>query len=489
MNNFRRTVTEVVYIVKVTTHTIQKRLEEFKLTPSSGLTVEDFLNNELLESQHDPPSFYRKSEEFLKNKKTRKRKRIGDDAVDGEEEGENNESEEAEQNKRSKTVTPNLDAVPAVEPRQDADGFAIPALPTQAQNQDINIDPSLSDDLAADYLDKLYDTVVEEEDNSNITESTSPPKASRGRQPDLPVHVPQEWAQDEAVLEGQISELISDPNTQHHAISYANAVKRSQRYMQLLQASNPSKEISMDVHIGEDEFADDPEVINCMLSPEDVAKKEKVWVNENKAWLRKQQIKQYQRRLAENGPPKATRNRKKKPRIGELQTSPASTPGDAAVAALKERTWSKKVNYEALRDLFDDAGDELGSAGTSRATSRAGSTVADESVPGSPSADTQVDEDEEGDEDDYVRSDSKASANGATSNVAPSVADSEDQADDWRTAMRQEQRKHDNNEDVAEEGEEDYDDYQGYGAEDDMADVEADMNEMFEGDDDYGDED
>jgi len=54
MNNFRRTITEVVYIVKVTTHTIQKRLEEFKQTPSSALTVEEFLHNEFLESATIP---------------------------------------------------------------------------------------------------------------------------------------------------------------------------------------------------------------------------------------------------------------------------------------------------------------------------------------------------------------------------------------------------------------------------------------------------
>lgn len=54
MWNFRRTVAEVVYIVKVTTHTIEQRLDEFTVTESSELSIEDFLNKEFLESRHDP---------------------------------------------------------------------------------------------------------------------------------------------------------------------------------------------------------------------------------------------------------------------------------------------------------------------------------------------------------------------------------------------------------------------------------------------------
>ena len=107
MNNFRRTITEVVYIVKVTTHTIQKRLEEFKQTPSSALTVEEFLHNEFLESAHDPPSFYEKTEEFQKTKKRRKRK--GHDGEHQDEDGsgsENGESESPSPNKRQKTANP-----------------------------------------------------------------------------------------------------------------------------------------------------------------------------------------------------------------------------------------------------------------------------------------------------------------------------------------------------------------------------------------------
>ena len=64
MWNFRRTVGEVVFVVKVTTATIENRLGEFQVTESSDLTIEDFLNHEFLESRHDPPSFYKNTAEW-----------------------------------------------------------------------------------------------------------------------------------------------------------------------------------------------------------------------------------------------------------------------------------------------------------------------------------------------------------------------------------------------------------------------------------------
>lgn len=56
MNNQVRTVKDVMYVVKVADITIQKRLDEFKATSSSQLTVEQF-RNVWLERAHDPPSF------------------------------------------------------------------------------------------------------------------------------------------------------------------------------------------------------------------------------------------------------------------------------------------------------------------------------------------------------------------------------------------------------------------------------------------------
>jgi len=58
MNNFRRSVQEIIQVVKIADTTLLKRLNEFKQTPSSQLTVDDF-RTITLESAFDPPAFYR----------------------------------------------------------------------------------------------------------------------------------------------------------------------------------------------------------------------------------------------------------------------------------------------------------------------------------------------------------------------------------------------------------------------------------------------
>lgn len=56
MNNFRRSITEVVQVVKIADVTLRKRLGEFKDTPSGALTVADF-RTLWLDETADPPAF------------------------------------------------------------------------------------------------------------------------------------------------------------------------------------------------------------------------------------------------------------------------------------------------------------------------------------------------------------------------------------------------------------------------------------------------
>ena len=56
LHNFNRTVKEVAKVVKLSEGTIRKRLGDFRDTPSSRLTIDEFLKIDL-EQEHDPPSF------------------------------------------------------------------------------------------------------------------------------------------------------------------------------------------------------------------------------------------------------------------------------------------------------------------------------------------------------------------------------------------------------------------------------------------------
>uniref|UniRef100_A0A8D0GCD6 Transcription factor TFIIB cyclin-like domain-containing protein n=1 Tax=Sphenodon punctatus TaxID=8508 RepID=A0A8D0GCD6_SPHPU len=56
MHDFRRTVKEVIRVVKVCESTLRKRLTEFEDTPTSQLTIDEFMKIDL-EQECDPPSF------------------------------------------------------------------------------------------------------------------------------------------------------------------------------------------------------------------------------------------------------------------------------------------------------------------------------------------------------------------------------------------------------------------------------------------------
>ncbi|NXD08861.1 TF3B factor, partial [Nothocercus nigrocapillus] len=56
MHDFRRTVKEVIRVVKVCESTLRKRLTEFEDTPTSQLTIDEFMKIDL-EEECDPPSF------------------------------------------------------------------------------------------------------------------------------------------------------------------------------------------------------------------------------------------------------------------------------------------------------------------------------------------------------------------------------------------------------------------------------------------------
>jgi len=69
MNNFRRSVEEIVQVVKIADTTLRKRLKEFKETPSGALTLTDF-RTVWLEEEMDPPAFIKGKEKERATKGT-----------------------------------------------------------------------------------------------------------------------------------------------------------------------------------------------------------------------------------------------------------------------------------------------------------------------------------------------------------------------------------------------------------------------------------
>ncbi|CAI7576679.1 unnamed protein product [Penicillium discolor] len=351
MNNFRRTVREVVYIVKVTETTISQRLNEFGSTESGELTVDQFRSVQL-ENTHDPPSFTRGRE----GRKSRV-KRVPETAAELEDDDSPAESE-------TESVQP---------PRIDADGFAIPSLP---------IDPALtanSQGRRASVIAKAVNEVVEDIKNEPIH--------SKGKGKRQPTPEPSaEQVASEAALEDEMRSMLAQGSNMIESVG---------------SDQPPRPTVSDSTEIDAAEFEDDPEVSNCLLLPAEVEIKESIWVTENKEYLRIQQAKALKRALEEStggGTPRKPRKRRRG-RLGDVtylegegedgRSSRASTPAEATRRMLERRGYSKKINYSLLDTLYGGEGGDAKDAKSqsmSRSQSRSQSVISRRSASIEPEA-------------------------------------------------------------------------------------------------------
>ncbi|KAJ9239211.1 hypothetical protein DTO169E5_4501 [Paecilomyces variotii] len=359
MNNFRRTVREVVYVVKVTEITINQRLNEFSSTESGELTVDQFRSVQL-ENAHDPPSFTQ-AREGKKPSKSLKRKSAETAA-----EIEGDESDEE------------LSPPPAQKRRVDADGFAIPDPP---------IDPALiaMDTTRKSSVTAAVNEVVSEvagQRETDAAESSRPklgrPKGSKNAPP-VPPSAEQIAAED--ALENEMTALLSQgSNMVETAMGSSKEPVPS--------ALPPRGPVSESAEIDSAEFEDDPEVANCLLSSAEVEIKERIWVHENKDYLRTQQAKALKQALAEaNGTSGGGKPRKRRRgRLGDVtylegegedeegRSTRASTPAEATRRMLEKRGFSKKINYRLLESLYGEEGAEEAAKSKAESESRSRSS-------------------------------------------------------------------------------------------------------------------
>lgn len=332
MNNFRRSIREVVYIVKVADLTIQKRLDEFRATKSGELTVEEF-RNIWLEQGHDPPSFGAKP--------AKRRKRVREVNDDGE-------------------VIPDDEEVPctggngesasppaAKKPRRDNDGFVIPELP---------IDPLL-----------LSTAPIPPNPNPELVVPDIP--ETDVNQHGLSGDSDRDSAIAEQVIESEMMALINEPGS---ALAVEELKEAHRKELEDIAAKRAEGGVSDDPNDLRD-VDDDIEVMSALLSEEEAGLKEKIWVEFNKDYLREQECKfdsihlKYGcllmdlavKRLKKeadlrNGISKPTKKRvKKKPRDSNSEDM-AATPAESAKQMLQRRSYSKKINYKAIEGLFED---------------------------------------------------------------------------------------------------------------------------------------
>jgi transcription factor IIIB subunit 2 len=120
-------------------------------------------------------------------------------------------------------------------------------------------------------------------------------------------------------------------------------------------------------------------------------------VHENKDYLRDQQRKMLKRQMEERtGTVKVKKKRNRKKRIGEGEgSSNASTPAEAMVNVMKRRGFSTKINYNAIKDMFEDRQDKLRSREGSVVSSTRSSAGSPPKVAGTGTGKEVAEEEEE----------------------------------------------------------------------------------------------
>ncbi|QDS75325.1 hypothetical protein FKW77_001826 [Venturia effusa] len=362
MNNFRRTLREVVFVVRAGEVTILKRLEEFRATDAGRMPVADFRQHSRnLKRAADPPS-------FNKDAKKRKTLQLEDDERDGED-GSSTRAD-SEIPARETTPAPPLTPKPSVHAlRRDADGFLIPALPRSASNIDPNLRSSQQRDRTETASVDPSDTTSEAGDENGATEKSAPPR-KRGRprkeKPQVLIVTPDDLRAEnelEAEIASIVERRIAEEDSEAFQVSYARAKKLAEiEKAKTRQASTWSHSTLPDGEtIGEDEFEDDPEVANCLLDAREVEVKETIWVTHNHDWLRSQQDKLLREQMEEaKGNRKKMGPRRKLGRRGDgsvLGSTPVNSPAEASARMLEKRagnrvTFSKNLNYDRLKAIY-----------------------------------------------------------------------------------------------------------------------------------------
>ena len=416
MNNYRRTIREVVYLVKVSDMTIQKRLDEFKITPSSDLTIEEFRNHgPELESQCDPPAFNKKS-----RSKQKRRKRNNGTAED-------EQTSDSEQSYASSTIASRENSVAVSSRRAQADNEAMPPPP-------VPIDPAL---LAVSSQGPSSSTIS---DASPRSSDSSPiekvgQKRKRGRPPKVALPTPPtSQIVDESRIENEISAVVSDPRNQaladvvrqeaqsaapnsppptqpdstspvpagrqdqvedcHTLSDDSTSINPSDNRKEQIHRGPTSVEVAQPTRsqatiepedsdalspsdaaivstiredlenetVGENDFCDDPEVQDCKLTEDEIAIKERIWTHINRDYLRQQQARLVRQELeAAYGTGRVVvRRKRKRARMGDMtayhkdgESSGYRTPADATSAMMGKRGYSSKLNYDAIKQLYE----------------------------------------------------------------------------------------------------------------------------------------
>ncbi|XP_038260912.1 transcription factor IIIB 90 kDa subunit isoform X3 [Dermochelys coriacea] len=319
MHDFRRTVKEVIRVVKVCESTLRKRLTEFEDTPTSQLTIDEFMKIDL-EEECDPPSFTA-GQRKLKIQELEKAlsKKLED--VEGEISIYQDEIENELENSRPKAkgVLANLTKDESIE-----DNTASVFGEEEAEDEELEAAANhLNKDFCNELLDKDRLKKNEGRECKNGNETPVWPPALESLLGPLPT------AASLGITES-IQECISTKDRDHNL-----------------------KVLSKDENTGDGELdlsgIDDTEIDRYILDETEAQIKAELWMKENADYLKEQ--KEKEARIAKEKELGIYKEHKPKKSAKKREPIQASTAGEAIEKMLEQKKISSKINYNVLKDL------------------------------------------------------------------------------------------------------------------------------------------
>ncbi|XP_027377708.1 transcription factor IIIB 90 kDa subunit isoform X1 [Bos indicus] len=312
MHDFRRTVKEVISVVKVCESTLRKRLTEFEDTPTSQLTVDEFMKIDL-EEECDPPS-YTAGQRKLRLKQLEQVLSKQLEAVEGE-------------------ITTYQDAIEIEleNSRPKAKG-ALASLTKDGSVEDSTSSLCGEEDTEDEELEAAASHLNKDFYQELLGGSVPGSSEAAG--------VPEEGRRPPAL------ESLLGPLPTAASLGISDSIREC--------ISSPSHEPKDACGDGELDLSgiDDLEIDRYILNEAEARVKAELWMRENAEYLREQ--KEKEARIAKERELGIYKEHKPKKSCKRREPIQASTAGEAIEKMLEQKKISSKINYSVLRGL--DAG-------------------------------------------------------------------------------------------------------------------------------------
>uniref|UniRef100_A0A673NGK2 Transcription factor IIIB 90 kDa subunit-like n=1 Tax=Sinocyclocheilus rhinocerous TaxID=307959 RepID=A0A673NGK2_9TELE len=317
MHEFRHTVKEVISVVKVCEATLRKRLTEFEDTPTSALTIDEFMRVDL-EKECDPPS-------FVAGQKKLKMQQLEQELAKKLEEyqGEINSYRDEIETQLAASSRTKLRGIYASYAREDDDCVSL------ASGMTGDEDPKDEEmEAAAQHLNQEFISQVLEQGNQGGMED-------------------QEGSRDTVPLSSQATHVpltaLLGPLPSAASLGLTDSIRECITDEDTTNVEDKSDNGELDL-----DGIDEEEIEKYILNEIEVEAKTELWMKQNEEYLREQ--KEKEERIAKE---KEQGTYKEKPKKPSKKREPilASTAGEAIEKMLEQKKISSKINYDVLRDL------------------------------------------------------------------------------------------------------------------------------------------